>query len=145
MRLTRIAVLLTLVATGASSSQTRQRPRPRPPRAASAPAPSPYAGNKAAISDGEKLYVAYNCVDCHGGGGSGLMAPSLADNRWRYGGAPGDIFASITQGRPEGMPTWGPLIPKEQVWKLVAYVQTLGEGKDVTTQTFVGKVQRTGH
>lgn len=108
--------------------------------------PLPTAPTQAVIDDGGKLYVAYNCVDCHGGGGSGLMAPSLADNRWRYGGTPDQIYRSIVEGRPEGMPRWGPLIPEAQLRKLVAYVQTLGSGKDVSTMNFTGaRVSRTGH
>ena len=74
------------------------------------------------------------------------MAPSLADNRWRYGGSPAQVYASIVEGRPQGMPEWGPSIPDDHVRKLVAYVRTLGEGKDVTTMNFTSaKVERTGH
>jgi cytochrome c oxidase cbb3-type subunit 3 len=107
---------------------------------------TPSASSARSVADGARLFVAYNCADCHGGGGSGLMAPSLADNRWRYGGSPREIFASITEGRPEGMPKWGPLIPPSQVWQIVAYVGSLGTGKDVSTMNFTGaQVKRTGH
>jgi cytochrome c oxidase cbb3-type subunit III len=119
----------------------------RTPRTAKTSQPaSTVATSQASIDDGAKLFVAYNCVDCHGGGGSGLMAPSLADNRWRYGGTPAQIYSSIAEGRPEGMPRWGPLMPEAHLRKLVAYVQTLGTGKDVSTMNFTGaKVSRTGH
>ena len=39
-----------------------------------------------------------------GGGGIG---PPLMDDRWIYGSAPENIYASIVQGRPNGMPAWG--------------------------------------
>jgi cytochrome c oxidase cbb3-type subunit III len=48
------------------------------------------------------------------------------DNKWIYGSAPEQIFASIVQGRPNGMPTWSRRIPEYQVWQLVAYVRCVG-------------------
>src|SRR5436305_11506800 len=32
---------------------------------------NPYEGDKKAIATGAKLFVAYNCLDCHGADGSG--------------------------------------------------------------------------
>jgi len=97
-------------------------------------------------SEGARLFVAYNCGDCHGAGGSGAMGPSLQDNRWRFGGSDEEIYRSIADGRPEGMPAWGPAIPRAHVLALVAYIQTLGAGKDLTTENFTGAtVERTGH
>ena len=107
---------------------------------------NPYEGNAAAASVGAKLFVAYNCIDCHGADGSGAMGPSLADGRWHFGGSAGEIYESIYQGRPEGMPAWGSLIAPDQIWRLVTYVQSPSAGKDVTTENFTGKtVERTGH
>ena len=107
---------------------------------------NPHEGDAAAIASGAKLFVAYNCMDCHGADGSGAMGPSLADNRWHFGGAPAEVFESIYQGRPEGMPAWGSLISDDQIWMLVSYVRSLNNGKDVTTDNFAGKtVERTGH
>ncbi|MDB4887570.1 MAG: cytochrome c class [Gemmatimonadetes bacterium] len=107
---------------------------------------NPYEGNAQALATGEKLFVSYNCVDCHGAGGSGAMGPSLADGRWHFGGTPAEVFESIYQGRPEGMPAWGSLISPDQVWMLVTYVRSLEAGKNVTTENFTGQtVERTGH
>ncbi len=107
---------------------------------------NPYEGNAAAIATGEKLFVSYNCVDCHGAGGSGAMGPSLADGRWHFGGGPSQVFESIYQGRPEGMPAWGSLISPDQIWMLVSYVRSLEANKNVTTENFSGQtVERTGH
>ncbi|HEY6830446.1 MAG TPA: c-type cytochrome, partial [Gemmatimonadaceae bacterium] len=64
---------------------------------------NPYEGNAQSISEGSKLFVAYNCMDCHGADGSGAMGPSLQDSRWHFGGTAGDIFQSIYEGRPDGM------------------------------------------
>ena len=107
---------------------------------------NPFEGDSKAVETGGKLFLSYNCVDCHGAEGSGAMGPSLADGRWHFGGNPGEIFESIYQGRPEGMPAWGSLISEDQVWMLVSYVRSLQANKDVTTENFAGKtVERTGH
>ena len=107
---------------------------------------NPYAGNAAAIATGAKLFISYNCLDCHGAEGSGAMGPSLADGRWHFGGEDSELFESIYQGRPDGMPAWGSAIAPDQIWMLVSYVKSLNGGKDVTTENFSGKtIERTGH
>ena len=107
---------------------------------------NPYEGDARAIATGAKLFVSYNCVDCHGADGSGAMGPSLADGRWHFGGAAPEVFESIYQGRPEGMPAWGSLISPDQIWMLVSYLHSLEKGKNVTTENFSGQtVERTGH
>src|SRR3954463_12582136 len=100
---------------------------------------NPYEGNAQRIAEGAKLFVSYNCLDCHGADGSGAMGPSLQDSRWHFGGTTGDIFQSIYEGRPDGMPAWGGRIGDDQIWRLVAYVQTLSKGHTVTTENFTGK------
>lgn len=107
---------------------------------------NPYAGNANAVATGAKLFISYNCLDCHGADGSGAMGPSLADGRWHFGGEDSQLFESIYQGRPEGMPAWGSTIAPDQIWMLVSYVKSLNGGKDVTTENFSGKtIERTGH
>ena len=107
---------------------------------------NPLAGNANAKKVGAQLYVAYNCIDCHGADGSGAMAPSLADGRWHFGGTAGELFESIYQGRPDGMPAWGGRIANDQIWSLITYVSSLSEGKNVATENFTGAtVERTGH
>ena len=105
----------------------------------------PYEGDKRAISVGGQLFVGYNCLDCHGAEGSGAMGPSFQDGRWHFGGSPGEVFESIYQGRPDGMPAWGGRISNDQIWMLTAYVRSLSS-KDLSTENFTGKtVERTGH
>jgi mono/diheme cytochrome c family protein len=107
---------------------------------------NPYEGNAEAIALGANLYVSYNCVDCHGADGSGAMAPAFIDGRWHFGGSPAQVYESIYQGRPDGMPAWGGLIDGASIWRLVSYVRSLEKGKDVTTENFTGRtVERTGH
>jgi cytochrome c oxidase cbb3-type subunit 3 len=106
---------------------------------------NPYETDKGAIGTGAKLFIAYNCLDCHGAEGSGAMGPSFQDGRWHFGGSAGEVFESIYQGRPDGMPAWGGRITNDQIWMLTAYVRSLSS-KDLSTENFTGKtVERTGH
>jgi len=85
---------------------------------------SPYDENAYAVAQGKRLYRWYNCSGCHSMGGGGI-GPPLMDAQWKYGGDPASIFASIMQGRPEGMPSFGGHIPDDQVWQIVAYVRSM--------------------
>ena len=106
---------------------------------------NPFEGNKQAVAIGGKLFVAYNCIDCHGADGAGAMGPSFQDGRWHFGGSPGAVFESIYQGRPDGMPAWGGRISNDEIWQLVSYLRSLG-GADISTEDFSGvTVERTGH
>jgi cytochrome c oxidase cbb3-type subunit 3 len=107
---------------------------------------NPFEGDARKAAEGGALFVSYNCADCHGAEGSGAMGPSLADGRWHFGGTAGAVFQSIYEGRPDGMPSWGGRIPDDQIWRLVAYVQSLGKGKDLSTENFTGKaIPKMGH
>jgi cytochrome c oxidase cbb3-type subunit 3 len=85
---------------------------------------NPAEDNAYAVAQGKRLFTWFNCVGCHahGGGGSG---PALMDDKWLYGHAPANIYASIVEGRPNGMPSFGGKIPEAQVWQLVAYVRSM--------------------
>jgi cytochrome c oxidase cbb3-type subunit 3 len=53
------------------------------------------------------------------------MGPSLRDDSWLYGGSDASIFASITEGRREGMPAWGSKLPRDQIWQIVTYIKSM--------------------
>jgi cytochrome c oxidase cbb3-type subunit III len=97
--------------------------RPPPQRA------NPYEGNAEAVAQGRKLYVHMNCIGCHFNGGGGI-GPPLMDDKWIYGSEPANIFATIIEGRPDGMPSYGGKLNDQQVWQLVAYVRSLGSLRD---------------
>jgi cytochrome c oxidase cbb3-type subunit 3 len=86
---------------------------------------NPYERNAYALSEGKRLFQQYNCVGCHANGGGG-MGPPLIDATWIYGSNPEQIFATIVQGRPNGMPSFQGKVPDYQVWQLAAYVRSLG-------------------
>jgi cytochrome c oxidase cbb3-type subunit 3 len=53
------------------------------------------------------------------------MGPALMDAQWIYGSKPENIFESIVEGRPNGMPAFGAKIVEDQIWQLVAYVRSM--------------------
>jgi len=87
---------------------------------------NPYATDMAAIKQGNDLFVSMNCAGCHGYNLKGGMGPDLTDTYWRYGGSPADIYKSIFEGRPQGMPAWGRSIPPAMIWKVVSYIESKG-------------------
>jgi cytochrome c oxidase cbb3-type subunit 3 len=84
----------------------------------------PYTNNAWAVAQGKQLYTAFNCDGCHADGGGGI-GPPLLDAPWLYGSAPWEIYTSIAEGRPNGMPAYGHRVPDAQLWQVVAYVRTL--------------------
>ena len=95
---------------------------------------NPFEGDAGAIAHGQQLFGSMNCVYCHGDGGGGLIGPPLNNRGWRYGGTPAQIYNSIHDGRPKGMPAWGSKLPPDEIWRLVAYIESLGGAEPPATQ-----------
>jgi cytochrome c oxidase cbb3-type subunit 3 len=127
--------------TGGSTAESQALPEPGPSAVADVPLgdvagaaqstlatqiPNPYAQDPQAVQQGHDLFIKMNCAGCHGYGAKGGMGPNLTDGYWRYGGVPASIFNSIYQGRPQGMPAWNPALPPQEIWKIVAYIDSLG-------------------
>ncbi|HEX8073122.1 MAG TPA: c-type cytochrome [Pyrinomonadaceae bacterium] len=94
-----------------------------------APAPTPPTRNQAEesaydLNEGKRLFQQYNCSGCHAQGGGG-MGPPLMDDKWLYGSDPANVFQTVVEGRPNGMPSFRQKIPNGQVWQLVGYVRSL--------------------
>jgi cytochrome c oxidase cbb3-type subunit III len=85
----------------------------------------PNPGDPAAAQRGMRAFNAFNCVGCHMGNGGGGMGPALSNRFFIYGSDPANIYLSIAQGRPRGMPAWGGLLPDTVIWDLVAYIRNL--------------------
>jgi cytochrome c oxidase cbb3-type subunit 3 len=83
-----------------------------------------YEGDAYALSEGKRLYQQMNCVGCHLHGGGGI-GPALMDDKWIYGSHPDQIFSTVVEGRPNGMPSFRGKLPDYQVWQIAAYVRSL--------------------
>jgi len=91
---------------------------------------NPYTRDRSAIATGQMLFNAMNCAGCHSGYAGGGMGPSLRDSTWIYGNSDAQIYSTIVEGRPNGMPAWGAKLPEEQIWKIIAYLRTLGTSNE---------------
>jgi cytochrome c oxidase cbb3-type subunit 3 len=85
---------------------------------------NPFRENAYGIAEGKRLFAHYNCSGCHANGGGG-MGPALMDDRWIYGFQGANVYETIVEGRPNGMPAFRNKISDQQVWMLVAYVHSL--------------------
>src|SRR4051794_6680717 len=88
------------------------------------PVNNAYEESADAVSQGQKLYDQYNCSGCHAHGGGGI-GPPLMDNKLIYGSEPQNIFFTIIQGRPNGMPSFRNRVPEYQAWQIAAYVRSM--------------------
>jgi len=78
---------------------------------------------------GERLFLNY-CAQCHASdarGGKGF--PNLTDKDWLWGSAPDTVLASIQNGRTAVMPGWEPILGKQGVENVLAYVMSLSGRK----------------
>jgi cytochrome c oxidase cbb3-type subunit 3 len=104
--------------------QVRQTDLQPGPATRKLPAYSPYQENAYGVSQGKTLYNQFNCSGCHFQGGGGI-GPPLMDTEWIYGSRPENVFESIAEGRPNGMPAFGGKIVTDQIWQLVSYVRSM--------------------
>jgi mono/diheme cytochrome c family protein len=102
---------------------------PAAPQGAGPKKLNPFTGDSAAIAEGQKLWMKYNCYGCHGTQAGGGMGASLVDELWTCGGDDRTVFNSIKNGC-QRMPPVGTLanIPDEEIWKIIAYVRSLYKG-----------------
>jgi cytochrome c oxidase cbb3-type subunit 3 len=81
-----------------------------------------YEKNAWHVSEGQRLYQQFNCVECHAHGGGGI-GPALIDEEWTYGSSSPQIVATLIQGRPNGMPSFRNVLTEQQMWQIAAYVR----------------------
>ncbi len=91
--------------------------------AAAATDPATYVGKADAIAEG-KTEFATTCAACHMADASGGIGPNLKATL-KYGSTPDKLFASIAQGRPNGMPPFEQQLGKQKILKLVAFIESL--------------------
>ena len=120
--------------TATADPAERQSPLRPGPAVRQAGLRSEYEENAWAVAEGKRLYRQFNCNGCHAEGG-GSIGPALMDDRWIYGSEPENIFETIVEGRPNGMPSFKGRLGNDQVWQLVSYVRSMSGllAKDVAT------------
>jgi cytochrome c oxidase cbb3-type subunit 3 len=123
MRTGVVAAVVVLALGACEREERRIDAKPLPAKAVSAEK-GEYDHNAYGTTEGQLLFGQMNCSGCHSNGGGG-MGPPLMDDTWRYGYSPDEIFSSIADGRPNGMPAWRSRLTNEQIWQLVSYVRSL--------------------
>lgn len=120
-------------------------PRDTPPPVAVERAATP---DDETLSEGRTLYNQYNCSGCHAAGG-GAIGPALIDDEWIYGDGLDNIFYTIVEGRPQGMPAYRGRIPDGQIRTIAQYVKSLAaaetapeEGSDAAAGVPASTVER---
>jgi cytochrome c oxidase cbb3-type subunit 3 len=88
---------------------------------------NPMAGDPGSAARGMQFFSDMNCIGCHAPNGGGGMGPALSNASWIYGSTPAQIYLTIAQGRPNGMPAFGQLLPDNVIWDLVTYIQGISQ------------------
>ena len=86
---------------------------------------NPAAEDTGSAERGTKYFANFNCSGCHAANGGGGMGPALSNRKFIYGNEPEQIYLSIAQGRPSGMPAWGTILPSAVIWDLVSYIGSI--------------------
>lgn len=87
---------------------------------------NPY-NTPADVAAGERIYKAH-CALCHAIDGSGGRGADLTRGVYRRGSSDEDLFKTISDGIP-GTEMPGIFFDGRQMWRIVAYVRSLAEGK----------------
>src|SRR5476649_2389051 len=111
-----VAVLMMVMTSGALAQDAYD--------AVTADTANPLEGNAEAVDAGHMLFGKMNCAGCHAYDLTGGMGPDLTDASWMYGGKPGEIFHTIAEGTPRGMPVWKDKLTVDEIWQLVTYIQS---------------------
>lgn len=76
----------------------------------------------ATVEAGRATY-ATTCAACHLPDLTGAIGPNLRDTAWIHGGQPLEIMHTVTTGvLDKGMPTWGPVLGKQKITEVVAFI-----------------------
>jgi len=77
-----------------------------------------------AVAKGKGIFNT-NCILCHKKSGEGDVGPNLTDKAWVYGFDIKDIFSSIKNGRPNGMPEHASKLNPVEIQQVSSYVVQL--------------------
>lgn len=77
-----------------------------------------------AISSGKSIFEA-NCVACHNPKAEGNIGPNLTDDYWIYGPDIKDLFKTIKNGTPNGMPEHASKLNPVQIQQVGSFILSL--------------------
>lgn len=78
----------------------------------------------AQVAAGKELFASH-CAGCHGAEAKGGIGPDLTTDNYKFGRNHDEVWASIHDGRPGGMPGFGNQLSADQVEELVAFCLSL--------------------
>lgn len=84
--------------------------------------------------DAAGLYAAH-CAMCHGAEGEGGIGPDLTDPDSIYGNSQADIVASISGGRPNGMPGFENQLSRAEIEALAGYLGDWRESPEAASRS----------
>ena len=86
----------------------------------------------AMIAGGRALFNRRCAGQCHGiDGQEGFQGPTLLGKAYLD---PPYVFATLIAGRPgSAMPSWKGRLPDDELWKIIAFVSSLGDQARVAT------------
>lgn len=72
-----------------------------------------------------KVLFSENCITCHKNNGEGDIGPNLTDNYWLYGNDIRQVFGTIKNGTPGGMPEHASKLNPVQLQQVASFVLRL--------------------
>ncbi|GMG84131.1 hypothetical protein LNKW23_33450 [Paralimibaculum aggregatum] len=86
---------------------------------------NPYAGDAAAIADGQKIYKKM-CQACHLKDGTGRIGPNLTDEEWARARTGTEVgrFEIIYGGGAGAMQAFGRRMDQDDILKVMAFIDT---------------------
>jgi cytochrome c oxidase cbb3-type subunit 3 len=85
------------------------------------------------LSKGKALFET-NCVTCHNPKGEGNIGPNLTDKNWIYGFEIKDVFKTVKNGTPNGMPEHNSKFNPVQIQQVASFVLSLPDAKGKEAQ-----------
>ena len=98
---------------------------------------NPFAGDPAAIAAGRTLYQ-QTCQACHGGEARGDRGPALDSGNFRHGGEDSELFRTIRTGVPGTQMPAFPLLPADNVWRIITYLRSLNANSAQANEVVTG-------
>ena len=83
-----------------------------------------YSGDSEAIKEGKDIFIS-TCAPCHKADATGGIGPNLTMAELKYGVTHKDIYESIANGRPNGMPPFLQQVGSDKISKVIAFLESL--------------------